>query len=65
MTALSQRAAAELLGVSARTLRAWTKADPARWAWFRTDTGRWVYSDIQLEAMQRRAGELAAERETS
>jgi len=55
---------ARFLGVTPRTLKRLTDQGVIA-IWFRTDTGRPVYSRRTIEAHQRRAGELAAERSAS
>lgn len=62
--ALCQAEVARMLGVADRTVRKWTKAGVLP-VWFRDDSGRPVYSRRTIEAHQRRAGELAAERQAS
>lgn len=59
--ALSATQAARLLGMTKETLKKRTEEGLIPY-WFKTDTGRRVYSEATIEAHQRRAGELAAER---
>lgn len=62
--ALTQKDVAQKLGVSVKTVRKWTKAGLLP-VWFHTEDGRAVYSASTIEAHQRRAGELHAERSAS
>lgn len=62
--ALTASAVAKLLGVHRKTVKKWTD-DGVLPAWFVDDNGRVVYSSATIEAHQRRAGELAAERKAS
>lgn len=62
--ALTQKQVATALGVNVRTVRKWTK-DGRLPVWFHTEDGRAVYSSTTIEAAQRRAGELHAERSVS
>ena len=62
--AMTQKEVAAALGVDRKTVRAWTKNGSLP-VWFRTDSGRAVYSSLTIEAAQRRAGELHAEKRVS
>lgn len=62
--ALNVAEVARLLNRDPKTIRKWTKQGVLP-VWFRDDYGRPVYSAATLEAHQRRAGELAAERRAS
>lgn len=53
-----------MLGVADRTVRKWTRSGLLP-VWFYDDSGRAVYSLRTIEAHQRRAGELHAERQAS
>lgn len=61
---LTASAVAEHLGISRHTVRKWTKSGRLT-PWFVDDNGRPVYSLSTIQADQRRAGELAAERRAS
>lgn len=62
--ALSASAVARYLKVSRKSVRDWTKAG-ALPVWFYDDNGRPWYSIATIEAHQRRAGELHAEKVAS
>ena len=62
--ALNMSEVARLLGKDRKTIRRWTRAGVLP-VWFYDDNGRAVYSARTIEAHQRRAGELAAERKAA
>lgn len=59
--ALNASQVATKLGVHRQTVKKWTDAGVLP-VWFRDDSDRPIYSELTIEAHQRRAGELAAER---
>ena len=62
--AMSTADVARKLGKDRRTIKQWTEAGRLP-VWFTDDNGRPVYSESTIAAHQRRAGELAAERQAA
>ena len=62
--ALNASQVARLLRVDRSTVKKWTDSGQLP-VWFKDDNGRAWYSESTIAAHQRRAGELAAERQAS